>query len=89
MTMGLRKPALTRFVLYRVEDETGVSGEGIVAEGVEFESGQCVISWLTEFSSIAIYPNATEIINIHGHDGRTRIVWCTDDDVLDAVHSLG
>lgn len=85
----LRKPALTRFLLYREEDETGISGEGIVAEGVEFETGQCALSWLTSFHSIAIYPSAAELTAIHGHDGRTRIVWCSDDHVLDSVHSLG
>lgn len=83
-----RKPALTRFLLVRTEDETGISGEGIVAEGVEFETGQCVLCWLTTFSSIAIYPSATELIKIHGHDGRTRISWCTDDDPLDSAHDL-
>ena len=88
-TQQLRRPSLTRFVLYRTEDETGISGEGIVAEGVEFETGECAMSWLTSFRSIAIYPSAAELTAIHGHDGRTKIVWCTDDHVLDAVHSLG
>lgn len=85
---GLRQPKLTRFLLHRSEDETGVSGEGIVAEGVQFTNGQCVLSWLTPFTSVAVYPSAEEVEAIHGHDGRTRIVWCTDDDALDSIHSL-
>lgn len=80
----LRKPALTRFLLHRTEDDW----DGVVAEGVEFETGRCALSWLTEFTGIAIYNSADELITIHERDGRTRIVWCTDDEPLDAAHSL-
>jgi len=61
------------FYLRRIEDESGTSGTGIVAEGVEFTNGQCVLHWLTQFSSIAIYPTIKELINIHGHNGKTVI----------------
>ena len=63
------------FYLQRLEDETGISGVGIVAEGVRFSSGKCVLTWLTEFSSIAIYDNIDLIDKIHGHAGKTVIVW--------------
>ena len=33
------------FVLQRNEDETGVSGTGIVAEGVEFSDGTVALRW--------------------------------------------
>jgi hypothetical protein len=36
------------FWLERVEDESGVSGVGRVAEGVIFSSGWCAVTWLTE-----------------------------------------
>lgn len=87
-TKQQREPKLIRFLLVRTEDETGVSGEGIVAEGVQFTNGQCVMSWLTEFTSVAVYPNAEEIVKIHGHDGRTTISWCTDDDAIESAVSL-
>ncbi len=87
-TKRQKEPRLTRFLLVREEDETGVSGTGIVAEGVRFTNGQCVISWLTEYTSVAVYPNAEEIIKIHGHDGRTKISWCTDDDAIESAVSL-
>lgn len=67
---------MRRFKLIRVEDETGISGEGVVAEGVEFTSGICVLSWLTEIRSIAaIYDSIDVIDHIHGHNGKTLIVW--------------
>jgi len=85
---GLKEPQMKRFLLLRKEDETGISGEGIVAEGVQFSCGWCALSWLTEYSSCGVYPSIEELERIHGHGGRTIVVWCTDDDALDSVHSL-
>lgn len=62
------------FVLIRNEDVSGVSGEGVVAEGTEFTDGTCALSWLTKHKSHAIYPNIKELENIHGHDGATSVV---------------
>lgn len=66
---------MRRFQLHRSEDITGVSGTGIVAEGVQFTSGQVVMTWLTDLSSTVIYPSIISTIAIHGHGGATRIVW--------------
>jgi len=63
------------FHLLRLIDETGVSGTGIVAEGICFSNGKCAISWLTKYSSIAIYDNIEELEKIHGHNGSTVIKW--------------
>ncbi|SRR5258708_36136173 len=59
------------FHLVRTEDVSGVSGTGVVAEGVEFENGKCVICWRGTHSSVAVYENTEEILSIHGHEGRT------------------
>lgn len=64
-----------RFKLVRVEDESGVSGTGDVAFGVEFSDGCCVIRWATKFRSTAVYNSIMEIEKIHGHDGKTVVVW--------------
>ncbi len=63
------------FHLERDVDETGVSGTGHVAEGVEFTSGKAVLSWLTEHSSVALYDSVESLVHIHGHQGKTRLVW--------------
>lgn len=64
-----------RFVLVRDEDETGLSGTGVVAEGVQFSTGRCVLAWVTQYPSIAFYNSTDEIRSIHGHDGRTEVSW--------------
>lgn len=64
-----------RFILNRVEDESGVSGTGVVAVGIQFPGGQCVMFWLTDHNSIGIYPNIVELEAIHGHNGKTKVLW--------------
>jgi hypothetical protein len=71
----MREPNAKLFLLQRNEDETGVSGEGLVAEGVEFSDGQCVVRWLTDLTSLGIYQSLKEVEAIHGHGGKTIVVW--------------
>ena len=67
---------MRRFQLHRKDDESGVSGTGIVAEGVESSNGNCVLFWLTEVRSIsATYANIKDVELIHGHGGKTVIEW--------------
>lgn len=63
------------FQLVRNEDSSGVSGTGVVAEGVEFANRECVLHWLSKKSSLGIYSTMDDIIAIHGHDGKTVIVF--------------
>jgi len=66
---------MRRFQLHRDEDSSGVSGTGIVAEGVEFTNRECVIHWLAKRSSMGVYATIDDVVTIHGHAGRTRLVW--------------
>jgi hypothetical protein len=66
---------MRNFWLNRIEDESGVSGVGIVAEGTQFDNGKCVLAWVTQFQTVAVYNSIDEIENIHGHNGKTVIVW--------------
>lgn len=66
---------MRRFYLYRDEDATGISGTGVIAEGVELKNGVAVLSWLTEHTSTAIYDSVKELILIHGHKGKTRLLF--------------
>ncbi|QNO12532.1 hypothetical protein SEA_MULCHMANSION_116 [Streptomyces phage MulchMansion] len=63
------------FELHRDVDASGVSGTGVVAQGVEFDNGQCCMTWLTEWNSVAVYPDIATLEAIHGHNGNTRVVW--------------
>ena len=61
------------FELVRLEDENGVSGTGIVAQGVEFSDGSCALRWLSNVTSTAIYGRLADLIAIHGHGNTTRV----------------
>lgn len=70
---------MRRFQLHRDEDVTGVSGTGLVAEGVAFTDGGAVTHWLTGIRSTVVWENSEAIEKIHGHGGATRIVWLDPD----------
>jgi len=63
------------FILDRKVDESGISGTGIVAEGVQFSTGKCVVAWLTKLRSVAVYDDIADVRAIHGHNGQTEIAW--------------
>jgi hypothetical protein len=77
--MSTHNSGIRIFHLHRDEDASGVSGVGVVAEGVIMSSTKVILSWLTIHKSIAVYDSLAELMAIHGHDGRTRLVW--DDEV--------
>lgn len=78
---------MRRFYLQRDVDVSGVSGTGVVAEGVMFVSsvepvlsggypdGKVVIHWLGEHQSIVIWDSLEAAIMVHGHVGSTKFVW--------------
>lgn len=66
---------MRRFHLVRSEDESGVSGTGVVAEGVQFKSGRCVMQWLVAGQSMSIYDSIAILQDIHGHEGKTVVEW--------------
>jgi len=63
------------FHVIRDGDDTGISGTGLVAEGVEFVGGKCVMCWFTDVSSVAVYASISDVEKILGHGGQTRIEW--------------
>lgn len=67
--------SIRTFKLVRDEDESGVSGTGIVAEGVKWSDGECAVKWLTFCSSTGIYKNVESVQKVHGHQGKTRVVF--------------
>ena len=69
------KCSMRRFRLVRKEDETGVSGTGEVAEGIEFSSGKVVITWLSHHNAVNFYDSIKTVEEIHGHEGKAQIVW--------------
>jgi hypothetical protein len=84
--MNTRASKMRRFYLERTVDVSGVSGTGIVAEGVVFvdgvlsaakdlPSGKVVLHWLNKIGSVGIYDSIKDAIAVHGHGGGTAFVW--------------
>jgi hypothetical protein len=69
------------FVLMRLDDETGLSGTGVVAWGVLFPDGKAVTRWCgttTDVRQTCVWDDLEHVRAVHGHDGKTSIIW-TDD----------
>ncbi len=70
------KTEMRRFQLHRDVDESGVSGTGIVSEGIEFTGGKCALTWLTKsLGSVEVCDNIKVVEELHAHGGKTRIIW--------------
>lgn len=63
------------FHLVREVDVSGISGTGVVAEGVVFSDGKVALRWKSRLSSIGIFQSVEDLMNIHGHEGSTKLVW--------------
>lgn len=76
------------FVLIRDVDVTGLSGTGVVGEGIEFSDGTVAMRWLQDGVSdfhrergvrptTVVHENITSVEALHGHGGATHIEWRT------------
>ena len=74
---------MRRFYLHRDLDVSGVSGLGNVAEGCQFDSGWCALTWLTSDDEtnmvVSYYKSINRVIEIHGHGGMTKVIWVDDE----------
>jgi hypothetical protein len=70
-----------RFVLERDVDETGVSGTGIVAEGVLFSNDVVALRWTSAWPTSVVFHDRgmAAVEAVHGHNGKTRIVWLDEE----------
>lgn len=85
----MSEPTFPRaFVAQRDTDISGVSGEGIVAEGVQFSDGWVVTHWLDQppmhepKTDVWHNPGVQPFERVHGHGGATRVVWADDVEQL-------
>ena len=74
------------FTIARQYDQTGVSGVGVVIEGVVLATGQAVIHWLTPAprGAIAIFDSMDDFIKIHikPHPGNASILTWDDGEQI-------
>ena len=78
---------MRRFQLRRTIDHSGVSGTGIIAEGIIFSSGAVVMSWVVPPAGmtrvpkgLAIYEDVPHLVAIHGHGGDTVVEYLDCQD---------
>lgn len=66
---------MRKFWLERDVDVSGISGTGVVAEGIIFSDGVCVVRWNSgPHMSTVVWPSIDDVVAIHGHGGATRIM---------------
>ena len=55
------------FTVCRQHDQTGVSGEGVIIEGVVLASGHCIVHWLfpQPRGGIAIFDSLEDFLKVH------------------------
>ena len=68
------------FDLVRYHDVSGVSGEGIVAQGVQFDDGQVALQWPQPNRSVAVWDSVDRMLAVHGHNGLTVVRFHDGDD---------
>lgn len=63
----LAPQGIRTFTVFRGYDESGVSGDGIVIEGVVLATGQCIAHWLypPPRGSIAVFDSINDFIKVH------------------------
>lgn len=84
--MNEAHPTLATFLVQRDQDASGISGTGVVAEGVQFSDGWVVTHWLDQApmwepkTDVWHHKGTGPVTKIHGHGGATRIVWTRDKE---------
>lgn len=73
-------PHMRRFYMMRMEDESGVSGVGIILEGVEFSNGKTAITWHSHMGVVGVYDSVKVVQLLHGHEGKTEIKWIDEEE---------
>lgn len=71
------------FNLLRTSDVSGISGTGVVAHVVQFDTGKCVVAWDAPGRphSVAVYDSLEEINEVHLHGGLSTLVQVWDSGV--------
>lgn len=64
---SLAPRGIRTFTVFRNQDESGVSGVGVVIEGVKLATGQTIIHWLypPPRGGIAVFDSMDDFIKVH------------------------
>jgi hypothetical protein len=84
---------MRRFTMRREHDASGVSGTGLVLEGVQFSTGVVVIHWLTPppRGSISVFDSLDQFLTIHVRphpDNHSKLVFEDGEELVDVRDPL-
>jgi hypothetical protein len=80
---GVLERLPSRFHLVRHRDLSGVSGTGVVAEGVVWSSGAVALHWPGRPRATSIWSSVDDLLAVHGHGGATKVQWIDPYGPLD------
>ena len=66
---------MRRFILWRHDDKSGVSGTGLVACGTVLPGGRAVLLWLGKYGSITIHESMESLVAVHCHGGKSEVMF--------------
>ena len=75
---GPKKPEIQIFEMIRHNDDSGISGTGLILEGCVFSTGKCVVTFNGPTPSIIVWDSFDQFKKIHidSHpDNNTELVW--------------
>ncbi|MAF44013.1 MAG: hypothetical protein CMI54_07620 [Parcubacteria group bacterium] len=63
----LAPQGIRTFTVCRQQDTTGVSGDGVIIEGVLLGTGQCIVHWLfpPPRGGVAIFDSMEDFLKVH------------------------
>ncbi len=71
---------MRRFVLNRSQDVTGISGTGVILNGVEhIPGGLCSVYW-PKYGTTGQYPSMKVLEAIHCYNGNAVVEWLDNPD---------
>jgi hypothetical protein len=80
----LAPQGIRTFTVCRQQDETGVSGEGVIIEGILLGTGQCIVHWLfpPPRGGVAIFDSLEDFLKVHvlPHPHNKTIITYQDGD---------
>lgn len=68
-----------RFYLYRHQDMSGISGTGVVADGIKWPDGTVTLRWRGPRPSTVNWNSVEDAEAVHGHGSATAFVWIGSD----------
>lgn len=77
LATGRLKPC--RFLLDRRIDISGISGTGVVAEGVLWSDGTAALRWYGTWPTVTIWNSVQDLVAVHGHQHSTVLCWLDDE----------